>query len=344
MKHLITKVCITAGFVSLTALTSCNKQEFSPKTAPAPSKNVKLLPPATMVLIPSGIRPRIGFLPDGTTPWLFAPFDGNLIHLVQNGGTNIYQVYNPNLYAGLTANISGLKLTGLAVDRSMNPYDPNIILSYTSTSDHYLFTASRDANSNYIITASTVLTSSFAPAASGWKLHDIEYDGISGKMYGVFYHKLTNASKVAAITYGTGMCTLVKDFPGMHFTGMDFTPNSSYLPESNKMYLLQEVTLTPTTFGKLVQLDLVTLATTTTNLNLPGIPPSSGLSTTSFLARSPQTWDYLNIYGEGNGIFIFDKSSNSILSTISQKNLVQLPNTSTPDGIISSEVMTDAAN
>jgi hypothetical protein len=329
--------------VALT-LTACHKEKLQPSGNAFSHRIEKNAPPCTMVLIPTQLRPRIGFLPDGATPWGMWNYP-NLIHGVTNGANTAYQVYNPNLYAGLPADISYMTLSGFAVDRGANPYNPRLIFSYSNSSQHYLFFADLDANSNYPMNAQLILNATFAPASGGWKLHDIEYEAATGRMYGIFYKSSTNQSIVGNINTTTGVCTSVKSYPGVRFLGMDFTVSSGNPAEANKMYLLSDQVQSSGTFGVLYTLDLVTLASSSTGLYLPdnSTPPAGGLPT-SFLARVPNSWDHLHIYGEGTAVFKWNKAGAFIQSTVTQKQSVILPSTLNTPIPIFTEAMTDAAN
>lgn len=355
----LNKVVLSIGLVAI--LISCKKEFNSPElnTKNLLDKKVKIVPACSFVLIPSGTRPRIGFLPDGRGPWGSLPdFSVLIFGVLNSNGSQAYDIQNPNLLGGLPADISGLRLTGLAVNRGSNYYNPEIILSTTRNGNHYLLFATLNGSNSYVINSQVIVSSPFAPASSGWSLHDIEVDSQNQILYGIFRSNTgvpgNFESKIASINFNSGLATLVKTYSNVAFSGMDFSGFGSYEPESEKMYLFREdINTSSSQFGQIIKLDLITLNETVTNLNISG-QTNANVQTdiyNGFLVRRTQFWDRFYYYsginptqgGDGQ-IPLWSTSTNSIISTILQRSFLTLPTSLSNPLNIQLGAITDAAS
>ncbi len=352
---------------SVLVFQGCNKISKNKNLSGVNLKSEKISPPCTIVLIPANQRPRIGFLPDGITPWGTSnPFSRLTLGVLNSNGTSASQVYNPNLLGELPNEIGGSwSLTGLAVNRAVSPYNPSLILSTSSSitsvsanSKHYLLFATMNATNNYTINSQVIVTASFAPASSGWVLHDIEYDNVSSEMYGLFIwcnsSTFVSNSIVARINPTTGAATLVKSYPGIAFAGMDFSGSLTGNPaENNIMYLRRINVSTGANVGsQLYRLNLTSLTETITNLNLPQTTFSFNhevdVASDGFLSRSAYDWAKLYLYhplGISPPISTWSTTTSSVFSTITERDILTLPNSyASPVNLVTGFIITDSGN
>jgi hypothetical protein len=280
---------LVVGMIAITAF-SCKKHENQQTQGYKEAylvneKDVKSVPPASLVLIPGATRPRIGFVADGADPFGATSYGNFLLDGIFNSsGVLTREIVNPNQFLGLPSDVGGIVFTGLAVDRAPNYYDPSIILCRSRSSEHALFFASLNAASNYAINSYLIVSASFAPSSTGWELSFIESHG--SIMYGVFYNQTAQTSKIAQISKTTGTATLIKTFAGAKFEGMDF---STYAGTPDKMYLKSGAQLGTTTCAIYV-LDLINTANSSViPTNIPTSYSYNSFSPGSFLVYSPDS-------------------------------------------------------
>ena len=327
----LSKVILISAIFSLF---SCHKESIAKKNNSSVfEKDVKSPRPYPIVLIPSGGNIRIGFLPNGLSgQYLISgtTVDGNLA----------YYITNPNLFLGMPAIPTGSEFSGLAVDRNAGLWDNDkIILSRTRNSEHALFFASLDANQKYVIGNYKIVTASFAPSNSGWKLSSIEYDREVNKMYGIFFNGID--SKIAEINIVSGVATFIKAYPGEFISGMDFSVDNS--GAVNFMFLLTGNS-NGNTVCKIYKLNMITL---THSVNITNIPTYNGNS--SFLNYVSGQSDKMYVYTPlALQVYSYDYVTNSTTTFVNQKVVSHITN---PGPVItfgtplsfSGEVITDAA-
>ncbi|MGV3631384.1 MAG: hypothetical protein ACO1O6_09260 [Bacteroidota bacterium] len=316
---------------------SCKKEKLQPEspvqaveTATGKTSAVvdKYPPAATWMLVKTSTGWCIGVVNDGWYPPSISLFNSNVEAtkgILSSGGTLVFRLQNPSLLGGLPANMNSSYITGLALDRVIDNINPDVYVSYAKPNvENLIFKGRRNLSDDIAMSSVVTVTTSFATAASGWRLNHIESYGT--EMYGLLYNATLNETKVISINPATGTGTLLTSLAGKRIVGMDFNKSTSAYPY---MYLLSDEQ-TGTTQGVMIRLDFATLTPTTTNLNVPlpgGTYISHGIEECFFAMKAGSYQDTWIRLSNTTSIYKYLTATSTLSSYFAQWDILTLPNT-----------------